>query len=86
MSVANLRYLPVSSGTFVGDGTTAVVVADADVKLTSIIQFSLNTLAGTAPTHQPFVSAITPNTSFAVKTGTVGNTSVYNWVLYNLQA
>lgn len=85
MSIANLSHLPVAYGTFVGNGTTAVVVPAPEAKLTSIILFSVNTLAGTAPTTAPFISALTAGTGFSVKAGTAGDTSTYNWVMYNLQ-
>jgi len=85
MSIANLSHLPVAYGTFVGNGTTAVVVAAPEIKITSVVLFSVNTVAGTPATTAPFISAITAGTGFSVKAGTAGDTSTYNYVVYNLQ-
>lgn len=84
MSVDNLRYIPVSSGTLIANGATAVVVNDADIKATSLVQFSLNTIGGT-PAGAPFLSALVAGTSFSAK-AVAGDTSTYNYVISNPQA
>ena len=87
MSIDNLRYVPVSSGTLTLNGATPVVVADADVRTTSVVVLTLNTLGANPPLCQPFVSDKVANTSFSVRCIAASTeNSVYNWVLYNPQA
>ena len=85
MSIANLSYLPVAYGS-IAISAAGVDVAAPEVTTTSVIHLSLNTLAGTAPTGAPFVSERTVGTGFKIKAATAGDTSVYNWVVYNRQA
>ena len=87
MSIANLRYLPVSFGTLTLNGATPVVVNDADIKATSVVQLTLNTLGANPPLCQPFVSDRTVGTSFSVRCIAASTeNSVYNYVIFNPQA
>lgn len=87
MSVDNLRYIPVSSGTLVLNGATPVVVNDADIKANSVVQLTLNTVGVNPPLCQPFVSAIVPGTSFSVRCIAASTeNSTYNYVILNPQA
>ena len=69
------------TGTFVANGATAVVVANANVTASSVIIFTLKTVGGT-PAGAPFCSAITATTGFSVK-AVAGDTSTYNYVVIN---
>ena len=87
MSIDNLRYVPVSSGTLTLNGATPVVVPDGDVKTTSVVVLTLNTVGASPPLCQPFVSAKVANASFSVRCIAASTEdSIYNWVLYNPQA
>lgn len=86
MSIANLKYVPVASGTVTLNGATPVVVANANVKLTSQIELSLNTVGGNPPLSQPFVSALVAATSFSVRCIAASTeNSIMNWVIFNPQ-
>ena len=86
MSIANLEYIPVASGTVVLAGDAPVVVNNANVKLTSQIQFSLNTVGVNPPLSQPFVSALVAATSFSVRCIAASTeNSTMNWVIFNPQ-
>lgn len=65
-------------GTVVLNGATPVVVPFTGMKLTDVINLSLNTVGGSQGAA-PFVSAITAGVSFSVQ-GTAGDTSTYNWI------
>lgn len=65
------------TGTFVANGATAVTVTDANITATSTVAFGLNTAGGTISAY-PYVSAVTPGTSFQVKAGAT-DTSTYNY-------
>lgn len=65
------------TGTFVANGATAVTVTDANITATSTVVFGLNTAGGTISAY-PYVSAVTPGTSFQVKAG-AADTSTYNY-------
>jgi hypothetical protein len=69
-------------GTVVANGATAVAVALTAVEIASHITLSLNTIGGTPAGI--FVSAIAQGTGFSIK-GTAGDTSTYNYVVYNPQ-
>lgn len=71
-------YHTTARGTFTANGTTAVVIADTNVKADSIILWSLKTVGGTPEAIYEF--ARTVDTSFQIKSA-AGNTSVYNYVI-----
>lgn len=66
-----------TKGTVVANGSTAVVVNTSAITKESVVSFGLNTVGGT-PAGAPFLSAVTPGTSFSVK-AVAGDTSTYNW-------
>jgi hypothetical protein len=70
---------PYSGGTFVANGATPVTVANANVAITDVIMFSLNTVGGTVGAV-PTVKTITAGTGFTVA-ATAADTSTYNYVL-----
>jgi hypothetical protein len=70
-----------TAGTFTCNGVTGVVVASTSASASMVLAFSPNSIAGTAPTGSPYVSAFTAGTSFTVKCSIAGETSVYNWAL-----
>lgn len=70
-----------TAGTFVCNGVTGVVVNTTNASATMTLQFSPNTIAGTAPIGAPYVSAFTAATSFTVKCSVAGETSTYNWTM-----
>ncbi|KPJ66527.1 MAG: hypothetical protein AMJ43_07795 [Coxiella sp. DG_40] len=67
------------SGTFVCNGTTAVTVANDEVKLESHILITLNTVGGTVGAL-PAIKTKTAGTGFTVA-GTASDTSTYNYVI-----
>lgn len=71
------------AGTVTANGTTAVTVSTTAITANSVVVFGLKTQAGTAATTAPFMSAVTPGTSFQIKSS-AGDTSVYNWVILDL--
>ncbi len=71
--------IPVNGGTFVMNGATPVVVADADVSAGSMIIFTLDTVGGTVGAY-PAIQTITPGTGFTVA-GTAADTSTYRYVI-----
>jgi hypothetical protein len=85
MSIDNLRYLPVSSGTIVLNGAQSQNLQDVELKTTSLILFSLNTVGGT-PAGSPYVFSFTNlgafNAAAQIRTA-AGDTSTYNWVVFN---
>lgn len=77
------RSAPTSvSGTFVADGTTPVVVANANVTTSSSIIITLKTVGGTVSPSVPYIATITPGTGFSV-VGTASDTSTYNYLIIN---
>ena len=70
-----------TSGTFVCNGVTGVVVSTTNASASMVLAFSPNTIAGTAPIGAPYVSAFTAGTSFTVKCSVAGETSTYNWAM-----
>jgi hypothetical protein len=68
----------VGQGTFVINGVTPVVVADANVTANSIIIATLKTIGGTVGAI-PAVTSITPGVGFSV-TGTASDSSTYNYL------
>jgi hypothetical protein len=66
-------------GTFVLNGSTAVVVPNVNVDANSVVLISLNTLGGTQGAA-PTVTAKAAGVSFTV-VGTAGDTSTYNYVI-----
>lgn len=84
MSIDNLRYLPVSSGTVtLVNGAAAII--DVEIKATSLILFSLNTVGGNitvAPYILSFANLGAYNATANVRTA-AADTSTYNWVVFN---
>jgi hypothetical protein len=84
MSIDNLRYLPVSSGTVTLIAGAAAII-DVEIRATSLILLSLNTVGG-AVTVAPYVLSFANlgafNATANVRAG-VGDTSTYNWVIFN---
>jgi hypothetical protein len=70
-----------TAGTFTCNGVTAVTVTTTAASVSMVLAFSPNSISGTAPIGAPYVSALTPATSFQVKCSIAGETSVYNWAL-----
>lgn len=69
-----------TGGTFTCTTGGAITVTNANITANSLIQFSLKTKGGTAAAP-PYMTAITPGTSF-VATCATNETSVFNyWVL-----
>jgi hypothetical protein len=66
------------SGTFVANGATPVVVANANVTANSQILITVN--AASSQGAQPTVTAKTPGVSFTV-VGTAGDVSTYNYTV-----
>lgn len=79
------KTLKVQSGTNAKAGTAAamtagsVTVSTTAVTANSVIVASLKTAGGTV--GAPFVSAVTPGTSFTLKSTSGTDTSVYNWII-----
>jgi hypothetical protein len=73
------QRIPFTGGTFVANGATPVTVNNANVAITDVIIFSLNTVGGTVGAL-PTVKTITAATGFTVA-ATAGDTSTYNYVL-----
>lgn len=79
------QTLSVKSGTNAKAGTTAamtagsVTVSTTAVTANSVIVASLKTAGGTV--GAPFVGTITPGTSFVLKSTSGTDTSVYNWII-----
>lgn len=67
-------------GTFTANGATPVTVTNSSVAITDTIIISLNTVGGTGPIIQPFVSTITAGVGFTTAANT-GDISVYNYCL-----
>jgi hypothetical protein len=65
----------------VANGTTPVVVADADITANSVIIFTLKTVGGTVGAY-PAVQTITVGVGFTFK-ATAADTSTYNYVVLN---
>jgi len=72
------------AGTFTCNGVTAVVVTTKAAATGMVLAFSPKTISGTAAVGSPYVSALTPGVSFAVKCSVGGETSVYNWAMIRL--
>lgn len=83
MSIANLRYLPVSSGTVTLVAGAGTINDSEIVPASSLVSLSLNTVGG-AVTVAPYLLTIAAGTC-AVRAGG-GDTSTYNWVVFNPQA
>jgi len=66
-----------NSGTVVLNGATPVAVANADMLITDIVVFGINTVGGT---RAAYTYSITAGTGFTV-TGTAGDTSTLNYVI-----
>lgn len=79
------KTLKVQSGTNAKAGTTAamtagsVTVSTTAITASSVVVASLKTAGGTV--GAPFVSAVTPGTSFTLKSTSGTDTSVYNWII-----
>lgn len=69
------------SGTVTANGTTGVAVATTALTANSAVMFGLKTVGGT--TAPVYMDTVTPATGFTIKSS-VGNTSVYNWVIVDL--
>lgn len=69
------------AGTFTCNGITGVVITTTSAGGNMAIAFSPNTISGTAGIAAPYVSSITPGTSFTVKCSIAGETSTYNWAM-----
>ena len=65
-------------GTFVGNGTAAITVADPGTTLNSVIIPSLHTVGGSVGAL-PTVTTITAGTGFTI-TCTASDTSTYNYL------
>lgn len=76
---AEVASLPVTGGTFIANGVTPVVVADANVDAGSNILITLNTPGGTVGAL-PVVQTKTAGTGFTIL-GTALDTSVYNYLI-----
>jgi hypothetical protein len=72
-------YFP-HSGTFVANGVTPVVVANANVTASSSIIITLQTVGGTVSPSVPYINTITPGTGFHV-TGSASDTSTYSYTI-----
>jgi hypothetical protein len=68
-----------ATGTFVCNGATPVVVADARITANSQIMITLKTAGGTVGAI-PHVATITPTTGFTT-VGTAVDTSTYNYAI-----
>jgi len=77
------RYLQASGVTPAANGVTNVAVPLVAIQAGASIILTINTPAGTAGPVS--VTSITAGTGFSVKAGTAGDTSTYNYVVYNLQ-
>ena len=77
---AQVAGLPAGGGTWVCNGATPVVIADARVTANSIIIFTLKTAGGTVSPNAPNVLTITPGTGFTAG-GTAGDTSTYSYAI-----
>jgi hypothetical protein len=76
--VAVMQSFFTKRGTFVANGATPVVIADARVTAGSQINITLKTVGGTVSPSCPTPVTITPGTGFNVA-GIVGDTSTYNY-------
>lgn len=68
-------------GTFVANGATPVVVANANVTANSVIVITVNGVA-VSQGAQPTVTAKAAGVSFTV-TATAGDTSTYNYIIFD---
>jgi hypothetical protein len=68
-------------GTFTANGTTGVVVANANVTANSVIIWAFNGTGG-PPTTSLYISAISAGVSFTIK-NTAADTSHYNYIILN---
>ena len=73
-----------SVGTFDANGTSSVTVDDVNMKTTSLVIISLNTVGGTVGAI-PHVETITAGTGFTI-IGTASDTSTYNYAIINPQS
>lgn len=73
------NYLLCSQGTFVCNGATPVVVANANLTANSQVLITLKTIGGTVGAV-PAVTAVTAGTGFST-TGTASDTSTYNYLI-----
>lgn len=79
------KTLKVKSGTNAKAGTTSAMVSGSTtvnttaITANSVVVASLKTAGGTV--GAPFVSAVTPGTSFTLKSTSGTDTSVYNWII-----
>ncbi len=71
--------IPVNVGTFIANGATAVVVANANVTASSQVLITLKTVGGT-PAADPYISSITTGIGFSV-IAAAGDSSVYNYAV-----
>jgi hypothetical protein len=71
----------VAEGTFTANGTTSVVVNTTRITADSVVAITLKTVGGT-PAGAPYLFAVTPGTSFTVRSVS-GDTSVYNYKVIN---
>lgn len=69
----------ISKGTFTCNGTSAVAVADANMRKEFLVVVSLNTVGGTVGAI-PAVKTVTSGTGFTIA-GTASDTSVYNYAI-----
>lgn len=67
------------AGTYIQNGTTPVVVANANVTADSVVVITLKTVGGTVGV-QPHVATITVGVGFTV-IGTASDTSTYNYLI-----
>lgn len=72
-------FINLETGTAVANGASSVTVANANVAITSIILFSLNTVGGTVGAL-PSVKTITAGTGFTFAC-TASDTSTYNYLI-----
>lgn len=71
-------------GTFTANGTTPVVVANANITANSVVVFGLKTVGGTVSAAGPAMLTVTPGTGFTVG-ATASDTSVYNYLIIQNQ-
>ena len=79
---SQLRYI-VQQGTLTLSGTGVVIVLCPEIKRTSVVALSLNTVGSTTNVGQPWVSALVVSTSFSVRGITASANDVINYVVYN---
>ena len=70
-----------AAGTWLANGSTAVVIPNTLASINMVVVPSLQTAGGT-PAGAPYISAINPGVSFSMKAA-AGDTSVYNYVILN---